>query len=228
MAAAWLTSSNLFIVLVSVVGICAQARAELYEIPLPVTGEYTLLRQFRNFEVSLGFPLEEVQSVRFKVMGTMTATLSENALGQFVRPWDGRIAAALFDGPEHRTFVFGPRAGLDTYPEPESFAGEVSFASESWDYLRAGTFRGYTYMVHTAVTTGDVEFLPGVGKVTAASLLVEATPVPEPGLTSMGAVAMLGLLRRWKPPLINLEELPTAPTGAATEDSDVFVCLTRP
>jgi hypothetical protein len=199
MAAAWLASfRTLLIALVIVSTVCVESRADFYELPLPVTEDYTVFNRHQDFEVSLGFSLAEVQSVRFKVTGTMTATLSPNVLGQYDRPWDGRIVAALFDGPEHRTFASGPRAGLDTYPEPESFSGEVSFTSQSWDYLRDGSFRGYTYMVHTAVSLGDVVFLPGVGKVTAASLLVEATPVPEPGLMSMGAVATFGLLRRWR------------------------------
>src|SRR5687768_13137909 len=77
MAAAWLSSSrNLFITLVSIVGICVESRGELYELPLPIMGEYTLLNHHKDFEVSLGFPLADVQSVRFKVEGTMTSTLS--------------------------------------------------------------------------------------------------------------------------------------------------------
>src|SRR5687768_15179910 len=51
MAAASFTSSSLFLALVSIVGICAQSRAELYEIPLPVTGEYTRLFHHNHFEV---------------------------------------------------------------------------------------------------------------------------------------------------------------------------------
>src|SRR5688572_21035142 len=142
MRAAFLISAFIASALVT-----SRASAELYEIPLPVTGEY-MVRQGRAFEIDLGFPLAEVRDVRFRVEGTMVAPLERNLSGEWPgHPVDGRFMAYFSDGTEVRGRLNGPAAGKVTYPEPEPFAGVSAFEPGSdWELLLDGRISGQVMM----------------------------------------------------------------------------------
>jgi hypothetical protein len=173
-----------------VISCCGLARAEVYEIPLPVTGEYAF-RERRDFSIDLGFPLLQVHSVKFRAEGTIMAPVDFWDVPP--SPANGAFIAALVR-EDMSTTAGSPPAGRATYPEPEPFAGVGSFPEQTWQFLLDGSAEGSVYFGLGQFIRGAAA--GGQGVLTTASLVIDATPVPEPGLLAAGAAALAGLAGR--------------------------------
>ena len=167
------------------------ARGEVFEVPLPVTGEYTV-RQRREFAFDLGVELAEVHSVAFRSQGTIVAPLDAVGTPPY-QPTDGLFIATLLDQPLGTvTHAYAPPVGRETYPAPAPFSGSDDFGAVSWEFLLDGKAGGMVWFGHSFVR-GTAVF--GQGVLTSATLVVDATPVPEPGILGI-AVGAVVLRRR--------------------------------
>jgi hypothetical protein len=182
------------ILLSALVGVMAWsgiARADIFEVPLPVTGTYHYL-QTRDFSFDLGVRLQEVHAVRFRAEGSILSPLTGPAGGPY-RPIDGAFIAAL-QREDMPTTAGAPSAGKDTYPDPEPFSGFGTFTEQTWGFLLDGTAEGRVYWGAAEFTTGGAS--GGQGILNSAMLIIDATPVPEPTALSILSILMLPLFRR--------------------------------
>ena len=186
-------TSILSSLLVLIASICGTARAVVYEVPLSVTGDYGTLNG-KNFEIDLGFALAAVHSVHVRAEGTIAGPLTGPFGGPWNTPANGMFRFVMFrDEPPH-ALAEGPRVGRETHPAPEPFAGVASFSDQSWDFLLDGSADGYAQLL-----IGDpfrLGWTGGHGRLTTATLVIDATPVPEPAFSSLGAFLLLPLLSR--------------------------------
>jgi hypothetical protein len=168
-------------VFVGVIALCNAARAEIFEVPLPITGTYQL-NERRDFSVDFGTGFSEIREAWLRLEGTMVAPLR----GPFgdptpTIPHDGLFQVFL---TEPRLVATGPSVGRDTYPSPEPFGGQFPFESFEpidWSPLLDGRTAGWTTMTHSGVV-GNQIVAGGTGTITSASLILDATVIPEPTL----------------------------------------------
>ena len=182
------------ILLSALVGVMAWsgiASADIFEVPLPVTGTYHY-HQTRDFSFDLGVRLQEVHSVEFRAEGSIISPLTGPAGGPY-RPIDGAFVAAL-QREDMSTTAGAPPVGKDTYPDPEPFSGSGTFTEQTWGFLLDGSAEGRVYWGAAEFITGGAS--GGQGILTAATLIIDATPVPEPGLISLFAAGLWALSRR--------------------------------
>lgn len=182
------------ILLLSFVGImalCSAARAAIFEVPLPVTGTYRY-HETRDFAFDLGMRLQEVHSVEFLAEGTILSPLTGPPGGPY-RPIDGAFIAAL-QREDMPTTAGAPPAGKDSYPDPEPFSGSGSFTNQTWAFLLDGAAEGRVYWGAAELITGGAA--GGEGILTSATLIIDATPVPEPAAISSLLISVFPLLRR--------------------------------
>jgi hypothetical protein len=168
------------------------ARGEVYEVALPVTGTYHYL-QTRDFSFDLGVRLQEVHSVEFRAEGSILSVLTGPAGGPY-EPIGGTFVAALLRDGLLSTTAHTPPAGKETYPDPEPFSGSGTFNQQTWAFLVDGTAEGHVYMAGGEWHTGSAG--GGQGILTSATLVIDATPVPEAGVGALVCVGAVGLLRR--------------------------------
>ena len=132
--------------LFGIIGYCGAARGEVFELPLPVTGDYAL-RDRKDFEFDLGFALAEVHDVRLRTAGTIIGPLGYSDDNPLVgQPRDARFQVLLTDDDGSLlTEAFGPWAGRQTYPEPEPFSAESDFMRRDWAFLHDGHIAGFVF-----------------------------------------------------------------------------------
>lgn len=172
-----------------VFGSSAAVKANTFVIPLDVDGFYNGGQEV-SFEFDLGTTLTEVQSARFIGSGSITA-----GLDYWGDPVSVQFEARLLTGINYM-YARGPYAGASTWPDPEPFDCDSVFNpafGATWDFLLDG---------HAEVCvllwgpTGPISYPPQLnssGTITSASIIIEATPVPEPAtllLLGLGAVIL--------------------------------------
>lgn len=174
---------------------CCAARAEVYEVPLPeVTGHHTFGDE-KAFSFDLGFPLAEIRDVRLRLEGSIVAPWMSGPFNP-AGPYDANFQIYMLAEPDvGGVFARGPGAGRVTYPEPEPFAAEVPFNGAPWRFLEDGAARGGTFLF----ARRDMETpypVGGSGTVTAATLIIDATPVPEATATTFLSLTLYPLFKR--------------------------------
>lgn len=172
------------------------ARADIFEVPLPgIAGDYSLgLGTRKDFSFDLGFPLAEIHDVRLRVEGSIVAPW---AAGPFdpAGPYDAYFTAYLGDFGVVGNAAKVPGAGKATFPGPEAFQADVPFNTARWTFLEDGTARGDVHLL-AELDLETRNIVGGSGTITAASLIIDATAVPEPGLAGLGIFALWSLWRR--------------------------------
>lgn len=177
---------------VGIIALCNAARADIFEVPLPVAGSYQV-NDRRDFSVDFGREFSEIRHAWLRLEGTMVAPLR----GPFGEPTptiphDGLFQVFL---TEPRLAATGPRVGRDTYPSPEPFGGQFPFESFEpidWSPLLDGRTAGWTTMTHSGVV-GNQIVAGGTGTITYASLILDATVIPEPSLAFGVGLGLCGL-----------------------------------
>ena len=182
----------LLLSLVGTITVCGVARAEIFEVPLPVTGTYHYL-QTRDFSVDLGVRLQEVHAVEFRAAGSIVSPVTGPAGGPY-RPIGGLFVMALVRDDMSGTTANTPPAGKDTYPDPEPFLDSGSFNQQTWGFLLDGSAEGRMYFAGGEWVSGTAG--GGQGILTVATLIIDATPVPEPTAISTLSMLTIPLLRR--------------------------------
>jgi len=170
--------------------------AVTYAVPLCSNRPFTTGYPF-YFNIDLGTPLASVQQVQFSCEGTITGGLIS-----YGQPYGTKFLAGLDEGPGY-WLATASYAGEATWPAPESFSGTYGFSSSggaNWDMLLDGQTSGW---IELSVLFWIPEHPPPIsfpsGTISSASLIIEATPVPEPGsalLVLIGGLWMLMAGRR--------------------------------
>lgn len=159
-----------------VFGSSAAVKANIFVVPLDVDGFYNG-GDTVNFEFDLGTALTEVQSARFICSGSITA-----GLDYWGDPVSCRFEARLLTGVNYM-FARSPYAGASEWPDPEPFSCDSVFnpaAGATWDFLLDGHTEGCVFLWGPE---GPISYPPqsnSSGTITSASIIIEATPVPEP------------------------------------------------
>ena len=181
--------------LIAIVALSGVTRADVFEVPLP-TGEYHF-KQRQPFSLDLGTELAEIRSVRVHAEGSIVAPLAGPYGPGPTTPINGTFAIGLLRDGQTAMSVTTGLAGRATYPDPEPFAETVPFGENPavWQFLLDGKADGYVQFVHGDLIreiAGD-----GRGILSTATLIIDATPIPEPaGLLPLGAATLWGLSRR--------------------------------
>jgi len=153
--------------------------ATIYSVPLNVNGYYTF-QDLVDFNIDIGVQLAQINEVRFQAQGDITAV---DAPGLF--------ECTFIAAPAKWQHSYSPEIPPSSPPVSVSFDCDATFISSNgatWDFLLDGQANGYVRLI-TSVAYFP-EFPPDdiTGNINSASLLIDATPVPEPA-----SLALLGL-----------------------------------
>ncbi len=180
-----------------VLAVAAPLMGVTYTVPLCSNRPFTMGHPF-YYSFDLGTPLASVQQVQFSCSGTITA-----GLGPYGQPYGTRFLADLNEGPGY-WLAIASNAGQATWPAPEPFSGTYAFsrhAGANWSILLDGRTSGYIEMdgiVWIPEEPPPISFPSGT--ISAASLIIEATPVPEPGSALLVLIGGLGMLMAGRRP----------------------------
>lgn len=179
--------------IVAVLACALPASGTTFTVPLPeLVGAYPAGTS-RYFSFDLGMALVSVQSVAIEWQGSILA-------GYGTAPISSDLIAVIGqETPRASYWAISPRVGASTYPQPEPFSAQTHFlhlsGATGWNLLLDGQASGY---VHIDPLVSVPEVPPPIqpyGWLDSATLVIEATPVPEPGIGLLTAFAGLALLR---------------------------------
>jgi len=181
------------------------ANADTYTLSVPCAGQYG---PTRYFDINFGVQLISVQRLTmhwsgYVVPGWWTPGVEPGVPG----PWPGQFLCALSrDTGGSSKWVYTDGLGATTYPNPEFFGLASEFTpvagDTSWGFLLDGCARMYVQFApayHPARLPPWPPWgrnYPPVGYLDSATLVLQATPVPEPLGSTALAVCVCGYLLR--------------------------------
>lgn len=145
--------------------------AAIYSVSLNVNGYYGF-NDPTDFNIDLGVQFTQIHEVRFQAQGDIYAV---DAPGLF--------ECTLIAAPAKGQHSYGPEIPPSSPPVSVPFDCDATFIASNgatWDFLLDGKAVGYVRLITSA--TYPPEFPPEniTGNINSASLLIDATPVPEP------------------------------------------------
>lgn len=167
-------------------------QAVTYTVPLCTNRPFTTAAM--DFSLDLGTALSSVQSVSFQYDGNITAGRYSDGT-----PYNSKFIAGFYNSGA--IYTSSPYAGAATWPNPEPLSGIVPMPDSggaSWTFLLDGQATGYVQLSNVMWWDGTPPPLNNPsGYMNSASLIIEATPVPEPaGLVLLAAAAFMLNRRR--------------------------------
>jgi len=157
------------------------SQADIVTLPLDCAGEYTS-GSIWTTDFDFGVEFTDISHAYIDWSGEITAGLVElNSNPDEPFPMDVGIIAYLEPPIRANTLLLG---GEPTYPEPEPFdcwsEFELEYDVENWSGLLdgQGTISVY-YTEYIIIEGGYIEH--GLVQLDEASLVIDGTPVPEPG-----------------------------------------------
>lgn len=167
-------------VILAIAAIPTLTRADIVELPLACTGEYSFLQTWSTqFDVGVAFT--EISSIYMNWSGEITA--KEILPGGTA---DGLFTASLYESDPHSYFGHAYiQGGSATHPDPEPFDTQSMFSNEGWSPLLDGQARIQIMLSNVShpLDAGTLS-LPS-GTLDSATLVIEGQPIPEPGILSM-------------------------------------------
>ena len=180
------------VVLAVLVVVAGAAQANTYTLALSgCSGSYAP-GSWRDINVDFGQTFSSIQSVSIVWSGSVTPGWFDfydvEGGGYRSGPWEGSFTAWSREASPFKHAGTGG-LGAPTYPGSESFSLTTAFSGTgSWATLLDGkTTLGLEFDPLILGNPGPGTFIPPSGFISGASLVLEATPIPEPA----GAVGLL-------------------------------------
>ncbi len=176
----------------------ADVRATTFTVPLP-TGTFRCNDPETSVSFDLGTRLQNVQSVMLQAQGQIMG-----GIDYWGRPFSWSFDYYLSDDPSpgYGWYAKTTSAGAATWPVPEALASTSSFSflgisEANWDFLLDGHAVTYLEFGIGWVPETPPRSFPS-GTISSAAIVIEATVLPEPGMTSLMTLGglMVGLRRR--------------------------------
>jgi len=190
------------------------SQAEIFTIHITNTYGNYVFSEVKRFHIDLGTDLESVQEARFMCSGIMStegcpgsffAYLGENRQGKIPRlvvlePYWNAMGTIV----TNKTLTF--------------FKSDVPFqpiwnVAPSWDFLLDGEVDGCVRLFICGGFFPEIQY-PITGNIHNASIIIDATPIPEPGLLLLFLFSLFFSIRSFTAAVLTLPCTPSNSTVA--------------